>query len=347
MHYLAFNKEWFSKHQKTLLWFLNFPLTKRWARLVLRIRSCDVGYQKQIVQLLPDSYTVVNRVLGSRVELTTDFRTHGKYAKRLYHAFKPVWWAMHVWDWFADVFASRLSFGFDTLTAYPDPNPETTTVDGFVFRQGVNETWSTIRAGAGNANDSTGSDMFVGFDNSGTTNQYAAIYRIITLFDTSSLTGVASISNAVLSLYGETKTDGSGNAPDYNIYTSTPASNTDLINSDYGQIGTTAQATAITYSSISTSGYNDFTLNATGIGNISKTSVSKFACRDTTYDAVGASPTWGSAFNSTSILFFAADRTGTSQDPKLVITYTVPVGVADVISIPNTSFSLKQNVTAY
>src|SRR5438046_3617479 len=96
----SFSKAWFEKHQRVLLWLLNHWLTRRWFRWVLRIRKHDIGYNKPIVRLLPNCYTVFNRFVANKVELTTDFRTHAKYAKRIYYGFWPMWWALHAWDSF-------------------------------------------------------------------------------------------------------------------------------------------------------------------------------------------------------------------------------------------------------
>lgn len=217
------------------------------------------------------------------------------------------------------------------LTVYPDPDAEITSVDGFVGRTGVSESWATIIAGAGNtSSDNAPTGNFIAAGATGTSNLWESLIRSIFLFDTSALGASASISAAVLSLTGTSKLDPSGLAPNIDIYTSTPASNTALANADYSQLGSTSQTgSPISYTSYSTTGYNDFTFNATGIGNISKTGVSKFGARNANYDVAGTAPTWsaGTAFRLQGIY---ADTAGTSTDPKLVITYTT-ARIRDVI----------------
>ena len=309
MHYLAFNKEWFEKHQNKLLWLLKFRLFRK----ILRIECND-----RIVEITPNSYTT--HVSG--VTFKTDFRTHDKYSKRLYYAFKPIWWAMHIWDLFADVYTPKLSFGFSTLTAYPDAgDPGTTTIDGVVQRSGVNETFGTIRGGAGTLATNATDFLFTAqLDATGTTNQYSRLRRSIALFDTSSLTTSASISSATIGAYGWGKTNALGSA-DWHVGSATPASNTTLAASDYGNCGTTSFG-SIAYASFSTSGYNDITLDSNGLGNISKTGVSKFSFQ-LSWD-INNSFT-GSWANSAISNFdnYSADQAGTTNDPKLVVTYTL------------------------
>lgn len=71
-------------------------------------------------------------------------------------------------------------------------------------------------------------------------------------------------------------------------------------------------------------GYNNFTLDANGIANVSLTGISKFWTRlnwDTDNSFGG---TWSSN-KSSYYNSYLADQTGTSNDPKLTITYTLPI----------------------
>ncbi len=214
-----------------------------------------------------------------------------------------------------------LKIGLTTSTFYPDPDVETTTVDGRVERSGVNETWSTIRGGAGNGHTDTATAtdacwMYM----TSTSNQFGTLERAIYLFDTSAIPDTDTVSSATLSIYGTGKDDPTGLSPSLNITASNPASNTDLVNSDYQNVSDTTFATAIGYSSYATTGYNNFTLNASGISAIAKTGVSKFAMRNV-FDISNTSPTWSSnkwwGFSGA-----YADQTGTSSDPKLVVEHS-------------------------
>ena len=66
-------------------------------------------------------------------------------------------------------------------------------------------------------------------------------------------------------------------------------------------------------------GANVFTINATGIGNISKTALSWFGCRLSS-DFDNSAPTWSSNVASGVSANFA-DQTGTSIDPLLTVVH--------------------------
>jgi hypothetical protein len=70
-------------------------------------------------------------------------------------------------------------------------------------------------------------------------------------------------------------------------------------------------------SSWSTSGYNDITLNATGLSNINKTGETKYCAREKPHDYDNS--TSGASTYRNGIYF--ANQTGTTRDPKLVVTH--------------------------
>jgi hypothetical protein len=219
----VFSAAWFDRHQRVLLWLLRAPLLGRWFRWVLCIRRHDVGYHGRIVQILPHAYIVANPD-GSR---TLDARTHAKYAKRLYHALRPLWWALHAWDMLvANPLVPALNVGFDTLTAYPDPgDPGTTTCDGNLHVSIFGDTWANVIAGNANDVNVTGTQLLsaAGFVGSPNANLWAELWRSMCLFDTSAVAG-ATVTAATLSLYGSAKQDNLSASPTFNIYTATPAS---------------------------------------------------------------------------------------------------------------------------
>ena len=315
-HWRAFDKRFFIRHQDTILFVLNAPILSVLFRRIFRI--CAKG---TIAGILPNAYFTTDGVT-----VTADFRTHWKYSKRLYYAFRPLWWMFHAWDWcVADRWMPELSFGFATLTVFPDADPEVSTVDGHVERTNASgESWATIIAGAGTlANSVETSGSYIKIVSYPSADNWQTLRRSILLFDTSGLTSSATISAAVLSIYGLSKQDAAGIIPNVDIYTSTPASNTDLVAADYGQTGATSQTgSPITYDNWSIVGYNDFTLNSIGRGNVSLTGVSKFSVRNANYDVAGVSPTWADPIDSR-LVGYRADQSGTTNDPKLVVTYTL------------------------
>lgn len=342
-YWRAFGRRYFRDNQKKLLWLLNHPILGKWFRFVLKIhgKHSSVG-NAYITRIMPHAI-----FWRSGVKHMVEFRTHAKFSKRLYYAFSPVWWAMHYWDWLiADRFLPELSFGFDTLTEYPDPDPESSTVDGTVeqnYTLGSGVSFATIVAAAGTGSYPDATDqscMWIASDN--VTDQWRAMMRGIFLFDTSALGSGASISDAVLSLYGSAKGDAGGWTPDIDIYTAAPASDTALVGGDYDSLGATSQTgdSPISYGSWDTSGYNDFTFDATGRGNVDGSGISKFGSRNANYEVAGSPPTWGSNQNSY-VDCYLADQTGTTNDPKLVVTYTPPA--ASLVGSLTTDFDNTAN----
>lgn len=223
-----------------------------------------------------------------------------------------------------------------TLTVYSDSGTGSTTVDGWLTcGQSSWASFAAMRSASGSGAYPSAGVLYILFYDDSTTNAFLELRRSIFTFDTSSLTSSATISAATLSLYGNNKFDYGSYAPTIDIFAATPASNNNLVASDYANIGTTSQTgSAITYGNWN-NGYNAFTFNSTGKGNISKTGVSRFGAREATYDAGGATPTW----ISNSGCGFAADSADGGNAPKLVITYTTPVA-------PTVTGSAASSVTA-
>jgi hypothetical protein len=221
-----------------------------------------------------------------------------------------------------------------SATFYPDPNVEVSSVDGEVVET-TDADWATMRAAAGDsANDSLASDNPVRIASAGGANTWSDLQRSIFLFDTSSLPDDATIISATFSVYGLAKADtfAPAIAPDVNVYSSAPASNTALAAGDYDSLGTTAFCdTPITYAGFNTAGYNDFSLNASGLAAINTTGVSMFGLRNACYDAAGVAPTW-SASHVASFTTYFADQALTDKDPKLVVTYEVPPAVSITVT---------------
>ncbi|OGO14671.1 MAG: hypothetical protein A2Z02_02925 [Chloroflexi bacterium RBG_16_48_7] len=211
----------------------------------------------------------------------------------------------------------------DSATFYPDANPETTSVDGRATQYNASgDTWANIRGGAGNyASDSEAYTEVVIIESHSSTDKWLGIRRGILLFDTSSLPDACVISAADLSVYGKTKLDQNSWNPDLNVYSSAPASNTSVAAGDFDSLGTTAFCdTAKSYAGFSTSGYNDFSLNASGLAAIDKAGVSKFGFRNANYDVANSAPSWAGSKTSYFTIYFAEQ--GTGYKPKLVVTYT-------------------------
>lgn len=218
--------------------------------------------------------------------------------------------------------------GLTTTTVYPDPNVETTTVDGRLKLGSRSDDWVTIRAvsTATNAVDDGASGEMAETYATGSSNLWNELCRAAFLFDTSAIGDTDSIDSGTFSIYVISKGDISG-ALDVSLVDKTTASNTALATSDFDRstkYGTTEYATALAIASISTSAYNDWTLNASGLSAISKTGVSKFGVL-LKEDLDNTAPTWGAGVYG-HITGYYADQTGTANDPKLVVNHTASGG---------------------
>lgn len=156
------------------------------------------------------------------------------------------------------------------------------------------------------------------------TNLWRSIIRSMFTFPTASLPDTDTISQAVFSVYAFTPSGGITGS--VNVYDANPASMTTLDGGggDFDAVGSTAFSdTPITSANWGNAAYEDFTLNASGLANISKTGNSAFALR-MVEDATNSAPTWLTS-NGLEFNHYYADRTGTSEDPKLVITHEAAV----------------------
>lgn len=338
----AFDAVWFRRWQWLLLLILDEPILGRVARWVLRIRRTEIGHRHRIVKIEPHAYHVQRpaaprrqRVLfaGFRprtveepaLERVTCIRTSPKFAKRVYRAFAPVWWALHLWDWaIADRWVPAMSAGFATLTAYPDPSPETATCDGHVQRGGVNETFTTIRNGAGVQtadNQATGN---VELQATSTSNQFSNLFRLFFGFDTSSLAG-ATVAAAALFLTPHASfgmDNGLGGGATYHITAAAPASPTALSTSDYGNVSDTSFASQAG-SGLSNGVEAEWAFNSSGIAAINTSGVSQFAARFGWDVADSFTGTWTSSGRARMVVYLA-DQTGNTEDPRLEVVYGLP-----------------------
>lgn len=214
-----------------------------------------------------------------------------------------------------------------TDTYYPDANPETNTVDGFVYTGdfGVtNFTWAEVHDAADSADANGSADssdvnasVFVTADT--LTDRWQGISRIAILFDTSSLSDTDVISSAKVYLYiASILADDFADSLD--VVAVTPASDTDIVSGDFDQFGTTSYG-SVSVSGCSNGAYVAITLNASGRAAINLSGITKFGIR-CGKDRSNSS-TW-SVDGSTNVSISTADESGSGQDPYLEIVHNAP-----------------------
>jgi hypothetical protein len=313
----AFDFNWFRKHQGKLLWAINGTLST-----FVKDLFC-INTDNLIVGIYPNHYTTL-----STGERTSRFHCHYKYSKRVYYAFKPIWWAMHYWDSiFADRLIPELSFGFSTLTAYPAASSGGASCDGQLAATSTSATWATLHD-ATDADDVLLEDteIYCGCrTHASFTNRYLYIRRSGFSFDTSSLTAAATISAASLGLYGYVKAS-QGPWPtasdDFKVVSFAPADPDTYVAGDFDAFGTEVFGSD-SYSGFDTSDYNVYVLAEAARATISLTGVTSFGIRFDG-DVRDSAP---SPFTNGQWIYYgiaSADSTGTSTDPYLETTYTIP-----------------------
>lgn len=215
-------------------------------------------------------------------------------------------------------------------TFYPDPNPETTSVDGYASKDDAQSSWSTLRAAVGVASSDIATTLFLaGFTDGSVSNTFYALRRNFTLFDTSSIPDSNNIDSATLSVYQSVASTLDNHSDSVALVEASLASNTAVANGDYegNKNFNTKFATSKAHASWTNNTYNDFALNSNGLTNISKTGVSKFQFKSEFDLADSPTPTYVSSDTTSGVTVISADTAGTSTDPKLLVTHSVAGGV--------------------
>jgi hypothetical protein len=174
-----------------------------------------------------------------------------------------------------------------------------------------------------------------------TSGQWLRMYRWVNGFDTSSIPDTDTVSSATYNLYS--RTTGSAFAQSVVVDHPTPASPSALVVGDYnisGRWDSVEQATSRIPLTTWTAGeqYRTFTLNSTGLANISKTGITFLGLR-LSGDFDNVEPTWASSATADAGLYDSA-QDGVNKDPYLeVVTLTNSLLVESLTNPSNISTS--------
>ncbi len=209
----------------------------------------------------------------------------------------------------------------DTGTFYPDPDPETSSVDGYVYKD-HSSNWNSVHNATNGINANSDAAEIIVSDELGVASGALdyGIRRGFLLFDTSSLPDSVPVIDATLSLYMTGVTAGGSEKRLY-VASSSPSSAASLVSQDFDMIGSTSYG--VSDGTYAGNTYEPIALNANGLASISRTGVTKLSVR-TYNDFNNIAPT-----DATELVanFASADDTGTGHDPKLVVVYdTAPAG---------------------
>ncbi len=230
----------------------------------------------------------------------------------------------------------KLPLYLNTVTTF---FPASDATDGYIGRLPASEIFSTIRGGAG-TNTGQSSEHEIGLIATTTDPQYSWLTRFLMMYDSSSIGDTDTIDSGTVSVKrsADAQLTALGNFQ-ANISAGQAASTTAIVAGDYDlQVAnaTKMSNTSIAYGSMSASTYQDWALNASGLANVSKVApstantLSKFCFRfDDDTDNTADEVLWASAAQSQARIF-SADRAGTGDDPKMVITHTTPAAATAV-----------------
>ena len=223
--------------------------------------------------------------------------------------------------------------GTSGVDCFPDPDPESTSVDGHVgFDDNAGASWTTVHDEDGSSarvfNSHNASSFAARVRN--TSGQNFNITRAFILWDTSSIPDGNTIDSATASLWFTSTSDTNGGDTEAYITIiglTSPATDTALVDDDYDQCGSVDNPTKMTgdqdIGGITTGQYTDYTVNSTGLSNISQTSRTRWGAR-VGYDIEDVSITVDSTDDHEAGTASSADETGTSQDPKLNVVHSTP-----------------------
>ncbi len=203
-------------------------------------------------------------------------------------------------------------------------------VDGSVIRTGDTATFATIRAATGNSPQVTNTNESIAWIRSHTTtDRFDKFSRGVFGFDTSPIGGdtIDSVTFSVVATLALDEMTGDAVSIDRNP----PANSNNLVNGDFdvggwdGVLQSDTELAIASWTADSTT-YTDFTLNATGEGNVDTSGLTWLGTRITA-DFDNISPTWGSGDDA---LINALTADNGSLEPKLVIVHTAGAEVEEV-----------------
>jgi hypothetical protein len=190
--------------------------------------------------------------------------------------------------------------------------------DGYTTYGAAGKTWAQTVAAAEGINATYNiSELYLINDKSWVSGTVYALSRVFLAFDTSALPSGASCSAANVSLNLHSKTGDDTNAC---ITLGSQASTSEIVVADYNNIGATEFASRVEYATWTADAHSAFALNASGLAAIVD-GYTKFAIRGHR-DVDDSDPGAGTK----NLVFHASEETGTAKDPKIDITYTVPIG---------------------
>jgi len=321
---------WFERHQYTLLRLVN---TNEGRDLL-----CLDNHPYPIVMLRKNVAKYYLGRWGGRYHFLSDFRIGAKWGNVIRFRWRKVQKAldrMLLEELLAlrplmlpDGRVLRPIAGATTLTAYPDAHVESSTVDGDYQVSPAESAFRAMRDSDGTGyNDNATADACPLLSSNSISNRWDLLRAGCYLFDTSSI-GADTKDSAIISFVGEgTTVDNFSQSVCIslsNLASPTAVAPSDFENRSGGVTGsahTQQSDTRIAFSAWAVGSRNDFTLNSTGLGNVSTSGISSFGTEVLADMDYTLNPSWSSnAYGYTAMYF--ADQSGTGSDPRLIVEHS-------------------------
>jgi hypothetical protein len=216
-------------------------------------------------------------------------------------------------------------------TFSPDANPETTSVDGLAADANNNLTWANLLLEAGSYSASSSATEVLGVGAKTTTNFYEYYKHLFFLFDTSSIGAGQQVDSATLRLWFDNQRSLGSLGLSSQLYSSSPGSNTQIVNGDYMALGSTPLTDSARDMESESFDVTEITqtLNSAGRNNIDMEGVTKMGL-GVTVAHEGGSPTWNSGHEA-KISVNMSESSGTSKDPLLTVNHSDASGPTQLV----------------
>ena len=316
---LKFDRDFFDRHQERLVRFANSWIGQRFFRFhdalqgIKGVKVCAIGENSVSHS---ERLTIRNDELIR--ERKTTFSVDRHFAMCLENAYAFIKKLIPVGIASALVDSQALVLVMGTVgTFYPEAQVASNAGDG-TAKYAPSASWATVHDGAG-TNAQAGTYAALACYCSGSGNNWEFNQRMFTHFYTASLPDTCVISAVDLKLYTHATNDPNDEFSANIVIVESTATATTIATSDYQEYLTTSFASKAC-SSISKNSNYTWSLNASGIANVSKTGVSKFAVMYD-FDVTDEEPTWSASVSQRFYFYLTGNG---SNKPTLTVTYSTP-----------------------
>lgn len=166
------------------------------------------------------------------------------------------------------------------------------TVDGAVYRQGVNLTWPDIHDNPGTTVEPDHIRTYIWLSSANTANRWTQLQRAKMTFDLAPIPPGSIIISAKYHIYVTQVNIQLGGAPAVGLVTGANTPWDNIITANYQQLGSVPISNPISYASIPIGTWQLLTISAPFLSIFTPGQKAGFGIRETTYDANNSPPPW-------------------------------------------------------